>query len=433
MLKERVEYLCKRKGITRKELVDGLVTQAHFANILADRYPLPEDLAEQLASRLNVSIDYLTEVARVDGSILVRAEDIFHQLSQTASFVPESYVHELPDRDPALTIELTTALMKAVYYQQLNDSAAYEYIHSSYLNFYLDKYGRPDEVSVPGPLQKALLFYKIQHYRSKHHYHDVLHHVERLLNKVEPGTEIWLTTQNMKMEAYVSLKQFEQAKRVFDDTLRRVYDDRVFHRLSGLYVAYSGYCYAVGWLQEALSALSMAEAHLVYAPNAGEVMLSIMNNRIIMETTAGKYDRALEDITRLQSMVEKEPEETRQLLWPTLTIYRCELALARKHWPTLSAEVEQLGQLSLSGDQHMTLLFYQSQLALSHGANEQFMELALTCLEYYEETQQELRLEQLYEALATICEEGRKYKEAAGYYRKLVYLLRRHSKPGSMD
>ncbi|MNW26166.1 hypothetical protein D3C74_29270 [compost metagenome] len=148
---------------------------------------------------------------------------------------------------------------------------------------------------------------------------------------------------------------------------------------------------------------------------------------------AGKYDRALEDVTRLQSMVEKEPEETQQLLRPTLTIYRCELALARKHWPTLSAEVEQLGQLSLSRDQHMTQLFYQSQLALSHGANEQFMELALACLEYYEETQQELRLEQLYEALATICEEGRKYKEAAAYYRKLVYLLRRHSKPGNMD
>lgn len=46
MLKERIEFLCKKKNLSRKELVDGLVTPAHFANILADRYPLAEDLAE---------------------------------------------------------------------------------------------------------------------------------------------------------------------------------------------------------------------------------------------------------------------------------------------------------------------------------------------------------------------------------------------------
>lgn len=38
MLKERIGLLSKRKQISRKDLVEGLVTQAHFANILADRY-----------------------------------------------------------------------------------------------------------------------------------------------------------------------------------------------------------------------------------------------------------------------------------------------------------------------------------------------------------------------------------------------------------
>lgn len=35
-----------------------------------------------------------------------------------------------------------------------------------------------------------------------------------------------------------------------------------------------------------------------------------------------------------------------------------------------------------------------------------------------------MRLEQLYEELAVACEEKRRYKEVALYYRKLVYLLK---------
>ena len=63
MLKERIEFLSKRKSISRKDLVEGLVTQAHFANILAERYPLPEDLAEGSAERLVLSASYLLQTA----------------------------------------------------------------------------------------------------------------------------------------------------------------------------------------------------------------------------------------------------------------------------------------------------------------------------------------------------------------------------------
>ena len=51
MLKERINYLCRQKDINRKELVHGLVATTHFANILAGRYPLPEDVAEKIAER----------------------------------------------------------------------------------------------------------------------------------------------------------------------------------------------------------------------------------------------------------------------------------------------------------------------------------------------------------------------------------------------
>lgn len=126
MLKERIDFLCKKKNLSRKELVDGLVTPAHFANILADRYPLAEDLAEQIAGRLGVNPSYLLRAAAEDEETLATADKIFTELSKLDNPATESYVDQLEDRNDSLVVEMTIYLMKAVYYQQLNDPTAYE-------------------------------------------------------------------------------------------------------------------------------------------------------------------------------------------------------------------------------------------------------------------------------------------------------------------
>ncbi|SMF64837.1 hypothetical protein SAMN05661091_0109 [Paenibacillus uliginis N3/975] len=428
MLKERVEFLCKKKNILRKELVEGLVTQAHFANILAERYPFVEDLVEQIAQRLGVSMSYLSGAAAADDRTLEQAEVIFQELSQQS--VTEQQVDALEDRHDALTVEFTTALMKAVYYQRMNDQAAFDYLHTSYLNFYLEKYGRADEVDVPLPLKKALLFYKIQYFRSKNHYYDVLNEATRLSDLLDKGSEIWLTAQNIKMEAYTYLKQFEQAKQVFEQTMRYVYEHRLFHRLSGLYVSYSGYCFSMGMTQEALLALSMAEANLVYLSHQGDVMPTILHNRIIMLTLSGELKKAMDEIIRFEEMIHREPEEAQLQLRPVTLVYRCEAALVQRNWGLLSQEAEHLRGSCNNEDQHMSLAFYECQLSLAQGDKESFLKYALECLPYYESTAQALRLEVLYETLAAVSEEQRRYKESSLYYRKLVYLLRNNKADG---
>ncbi|ETT67111.1 XRE family transcriptional regulator [Paenibacillus sp. FSL H8-0457] len=424
MLKERIDYLWKKKGISRKELVEGFVTTAHFANILAERYPLPEDLAGHLAQRLQVPPTYLLEAGNTDQDTLETANRIFEELSQAASLLSEERIHDLPDRHDCLTVELTVALMKAIYYQQVNDAVSHDYLHQNYLNFYLEKYGRPDDAELPLPAKKAMLFYKIQFYRSKNRYHEALSHANRLSEYVREGTDLWLTTQNFKMEASIFLKLYDQAKQVFDGTMRRVYEERLFHRLTDLYIAYSGYCYSMGLYQEALVTLSMAEANLVYAVNQGNMLSTIMNNRIIMLTMQGEHEKAEEEIRRFAELLERESAEVREQFRPILLIYRCESAAAQKQWGLLTQYIQELKSLELTTDQEMSAFFYQCQLALAHGHHEEFMEYALKCLPYYESAQLTMRLESLYEALAAVSEESRKYKESTVYYKKLVYLLR---------
>ncbi|WP_237163369.1 XRE family transcriptional regulator [Paenibacillus sp. BIHB 4019] len=424
LLKERVEFLCKKRSLARKDLVEGLVTQAHFANILAERYPFADDLAELIATRLAVSPEYLTQAGLQDDATLERAEEIFARLSQPVSTLTEADVNELDDKNDALTIELTTALMKAVYYQQMNDRDAYEYIHRTYLHYYLEKFGREDDPELPVPLKKALFLYKIQHYRSKNQYFEALNNSKRLSALVEKGSEIWLTVQNFLMEASVYSKQYEPAKAIYEQTMQYVYSERLYHRLSGQHLAYSGYCFAMGRYEEALLALSMAEAHLVYTPSPGDLFPSIMNNRIIMLTLLGELDKASDEIARFEELAQQETDETKQLLEPLLLIYRCEVAFASKNWGLLSQGLRLLASYPLTEDQQMTAVFYESQLALSSDKKEAFMEAALSCLPYFEQTQQTMRLEPLYETLAIASEDSRRYKESALYYRKLVYLLR---------
>lgn len=427
MLKERIDYLCKKRDLARKELVDGLVTQAHFANILAERYPLPEDLAVQIASRLGVTPGYLLEASSVSEETLSRAEAVFDLLSRSAATIDEQQVGELPDKDDTLTVELTTALMKAVYYRQLNNTIAYDYLHRNYLDFFLDKYGRPEGSSIPPlptPAKKAIYYYRIQLFRSQGRYDEALNQSLLLAEAIEPGTEIWLTAQNFMLESYIYLKQFDQAKRTFEHTLKHVYEQRWFHRLSELYIAYSGYNFSVGLVQEALLALAMAEANLVYTVNQGELLPALINNRIIMLILLGEHDKAEQEIARYEAMALREPEEVQAQFRPLIHVYRCELAASRKQWTLLESEIAMLDRSAHNTDQQMSLLFYRSRLLLAQGRYEPFMEQALACLPYYESIRQANRLEPLYEALAVVSEELRKYKDAAAYYRKLVQLLR---------
>jgi tetratricopeptide (TPR) repeat protein len=144
-----------------------------------------------------------------------------------------------------------------------------------------------------------------------------------------------------------------------------------------------------------------------------------------MLTMTGELDQAQSEIERFESLLQQEPEETQQAMKPLVSVYRCEVALARKNWGVLAQSIDQLLQCASTPDQQMSATFYQSQLALAHGDREVFMERALACLPYFESVQHVMRLEPLYEGMAVVSEDQRKYKEAAMYYRKLVYLLRK--------
>ncbi|MBP1904709.1 hypothetical protein J2Z32_001332 [Paenibacillus turicensis] len=424
MLKERIEFLCKKKNITRKQLVEGLVTGTHFANILADRYPLQSDLGAAVAHRLGVKPSYITNASKQDQEVIKQAEYVFMEFSKPFKEQTEHNIILFDDHHDALVVELTVALMKAVYYQQVRDQVAYQYIHEHYLDFYLHKYIYKNENRLPSPLNKALLFYKIYKHREQNEYGELLRCASKLVPQLVVGSDVWYMIRSLQLEGSVHTTQHEQAYHIFEQLLQHNDEYNREDRLSSLYIAHSGNCFATGMYGDALMALTKAEHHLHNAKEREELQSIIFNNRIVMLTMLGQNEQALAEIDDYEAWLASRSAVIQQAMKSTLLIYRGELAYIEKNWGELGAVLHRLNGETFNLEQAMAKIFYCSQFALSQGDSDSFLKYSLECLPYFEQSGQRLRLEQLYELLAIVSEENRKYKDAAFYYRKLLGLVR---------
>lgn len=213
MLKERINFLIQQKGMTRKTLVNGLVTLPHFSNILAGRYLLADDIAKQLGKRLGVTTDYILRTEDSSLEINNQADKFFRQVVLFQQ-MNDAYVASVPEKNDALVIELSTALMKACYFQATNNRVSYQALHETYLNFYLENFDDSSILTLPLPLRKAFFYYKLQFYRSISKLEESVSYIERLLPMLEEDAEIWIAVKKIEMEVLVVLRLFDKAKKV---------------------------------------------------------------------------------------------------------------------------------------------------------------------------------------------------------------------------
>ena len=159
MLKERINYLSYKMDISRKDLVHGLIATTHFANILAGRYPLPEDIADGIAKRLNVTADYLVKADSSSESILSEIDNMIEKLIMGTLDV--SFISGLPEYENSLLLEASRKLVQASFFLSMSQKEKAEEIENSYLKFYLKQFDN-SSIELPKPLKKALFYYKMK-------------------------------------------------------------------------------------------------------------------------------------------------------------------------------------------------------------------------------------------------------------------------------
>ncbi|WP_206669680.1 serine hydrolase domain-containing protein [Paenibacillus luteus] len=114
----------KHVDLTVIILSNQAAAQAHFSNILAERYSLVDDLAEQITEHLRVPVSYILHAAAKDENSLDRANHIFNELALACVPYFESIQHvprleQLYERLAVVSESGRRYKESTVYYQKL--------------------------------------------------------------------------------------------------------------------------------------------------------------------------------------------------------------------------------------------------------------------------------------------------------------------------
>lgn len=246
VLKERINYLCELRGIERKELVEGLVTLTHFSNILAGRYPLPDDLAVALAARLAVEPEYLRNADDCSAEVVAFAEQMLEHLLLNG-YTSEN-IADLPYVHNAVLVELTAHLVRAttaIIYPEVVISQA----EQQYLLLHIAQIEIAD---LPDALQKAVLNYRLIAARRDQHQAEVLEYCRQLQEYDYQSPYVWIHLLELEVEALLVGGYAEAAQDLLKRAIGRCYFEGVYYHLTQLYLMYSvGFVNMQSW-QKAL-------------------------------------------------------------------------------------------------------------------------------------------------------------------------------------
>ena len=420
MLKERINYLCRQKNINRKDLVHGLVATTHFSNILAGRYPLPEDVADKIAERLKVEKEYLLKTGFIDENILSEAENITNRIFSYD--LNEDFINSFPETNKFLTLELMQKLAKASFYLLCLRKEEARFIADTYLDFYLKQFEN-SETDIPLPLKKAILFYKMLHARTEQYSEVSLLYCAKLLEFSYDDPNILLRLQIFQIEFLIQMRKFETVEELTEKALAFCYYEGILFQLTQLYIMYSGFYYKIGLVNKALKYLEKAENSLQY--NAPEDQLgysvTIANNRIVMKMKLKLWSEMEDDINTYERISRNVKEAA---YFPAQVLsYKCELYYKTGNLHELEAALKYFEKAEKNPDQDISLKFFSGIIEASKENEEKFMEYMKICLVYYEKYKIYDRLTDIYKILALQTEEKRQYKAAAEYYAKLAVIL----------
>ncbi|MBC1520882.1 hypothetical protein HB912_04350 [Listeria aquatica] len=424
MLKERINFLVEKQGMTRKELVSGLITLPHFSNILTGRYILAEDLAVKFAEKLGVSTNYLLKAEDVSSQILKGADEIVNQMI-AFSDIDETYVATLPKSADALVLELSSKLMAACFYQLTQDQENYNHLHIHYLNFYLKEFPDSTIGQLPTPLKKAFYFYKMQVFRSKNDYEAASNYCHLLLPLLTENVGAWIAVKKIEIEILLTLKNFELAKKQLNEALHRVQLKNLKAHLPSFYVLQSNYYFYLGLFEEAIISLSKAEENLIYLDSTqmGDYQVMIFNNRIVMLIKTKQLIEAERESKRFHEFLEQQ-EQIEETFFTLIMLYQADIALLGKQFEHLSSLIQKLELAPKTNDQSYALYFYKAQAALQKEDYQTAQNQAELCLDYFEHNPIVERLVALYELLGICAEQKRQYKKSSDMYKKIVQLLK---------
>lgn len=441
MLKERVNYLCTKNAITRKNLVRGIITTTHFSNILSGRYLLADDIAENIAKRLNVTKEYLLRTDEVL-EVNIKQADKLIEATILDNGLENILLESIDEENESLIIELTQNFCKACIYQNRGDITNYNRILKDYLQFYIDRFSEADINVFPIPLKKAFYYFKAKFYISIFDYENVFIYIDKLLPYVKNNIDSFVSVSIIKINALMKSGKFDDVNILLDNISSYIHKENSLYHLPTLYILRSNLYFQLSLFQESLVYLSKAEENLHYMKEQGKYYTTILNNRMVTLLQLEDFKAATIELDNFEASYTK----TEQFDDPTKVIvelYRCDIHLNNLEWDKLSNCLSRYRGLNMTENQKCMIDFYEAHLHFHNGNEDEAQKLAESCLDHLEKLKKVnmlLKIYELlddienfrqvdtliktYELLGEITESQKKYKISSQYYKKVIELLK---------
>ncbi len=419
MLKERIRYLCKTQDVTRKTLIEGLITQAHFANILAGRYALALDLAQAIAERLGVAPEYLIKVEDSTSLMLSRIDLMANQLL----FVQpqEISLTATVQKEDELALELAENIMLAGTLLKQGQIEAWQSLHQEYLDFYLGEFTDERVETLVPELQKILYVYRMLLARQRQDHESVIAYAERLLLLSQAQREVWIAVQKFFIEALIYLTCYDKAQEAFRDLSLCIQRENLFHHLPTFHIMQSAYYERLGLLESAIIDLAKAEEALLYcsSESRGPTLGVILHNRILILIKLKYYQVAEMVIETFISYLQGDISRSELDIQVAVGGYRCAILLAQQKWEELDTLLQKLKEIPMRQDQKFLLHYYLGKLYFQQKNYAQAVSFGKKALEFIGQFDpQNQWIAEICLLLAAVAEKQKHYKSALDYYKR---------------
>lgn len=413
MLRKRINFLCTTKQLSRKELVQGLITVPHLSNILLGRYQLAKDLAVQFSSRLGVSTEYLLDANTITEAQKSNLEILVKQTISNQRI--ESFESVIPETDNSLYVEFISNLCKACFYYMEEDMSNYHRIVDNYLSFYLPVFANDEELMENPLIQKAILYFQILSNEGQFHYTLTLEYLTRLLELVSNDISCFLPLQVLYIEILGLLEQYSEAKKKLDSLFRVANHMKKKEYFSKLYLADCRLSFQLRHYDEAWKLSIFAQTYIKFSDNKKKDYLSLIHYQYVILLQKKDYKKAIDLLNQLDSLYVKD--ENLQ------SIYFCGIFASQKRWAKLQKRLGLINEQLLTEDQQMQVNIFHALVLYKKNFLDDAKLLAEDSLFYFEKKRQRVFLMPLYLLMAKIEEKQKKYKQANKYNKKIIHLL----------
>jgi len=411
----RLKLLRKEKGLTLKELSEGIMSVPYLSNIEANKFEPNAEMLAKLAERLHVPREYLVNHDIASQEVREEIENLYLLAANEPTKVTE-LLEELYKDKYRYSSVYHEVLFKVIYCIYLFEKGDYKKATSLYEN-YISQYIKEGECAkLPFNGRLAFVyFWGIYHYYKKN-LTSSLKYFEKLIEELPPSSDFRPNAfYNMALISN-ELRRYNESLYYAKKSLELHIENHNWTKISEIYNFVGVIYWENGDLKDAKKYLDKS-LEIAELKELITLKQRIIHNKGLLAKKAKKYFEAIEYF--YASISFRKETKSSGILSSYLGIIECYLLLN---------DIERANEIAKTALKHISseddlyrFELQNAEILYKMGDKLTFIEKLENVITYFEENENRQELVGLYRKAGDFYFQNRKYKDAAvNYHKELI-------------